>query len=105
MRVEFGIWDHFERRPGVPVADQFAQKIALLQAAEQLGFVGYHIAEHPLTPLDLAPSPSIFLAALAQATTTLRVGSMVHCLPLYHPVRLVQEICMLDQISRGRLDL
>jgi alkanesulfonate monooxygenase SsuD/methylene tetrahydromethanopterin reductase-like flavin-dependent oxidoreductase (luciferase family) len=105
MRVEFGIWDHFERRPGIAVADQFAQKIDLLQAAEQLGFRAYHIAEHHLTPLDLAPSPTVFLAALAQATKRLRVGSMVHCLPLYHPVRLVQEICMLDQISNGRFDL
>ena len=105
MRIEFGIWDHFERRASVPVADQYHQKIELLRAAEQLGFYGYLVAEHHLSPLDLAPSPSIFLAALAQATRTLRVGSLVHVLPLYHPVRLVQELCMLDQISRGRLDV
>ena len=105
MRIEFGIWDHFERRSDVAVADQYQQKIDLLQAAEQLGFYGYLVAEHHLSPLDLAPSPSIFLAALAQATRTLRIGSLVHVLPLYHPVRLVQEFCMLDQISRGRLDI
>src|SRR3954451_11117928 len=104
MRLEFGIWDHFERRPDISPADQYQQKIELLQAAEQLGFYAYHVAEHHLSPLDLAPSPSVFLAALAQATRTLRIGSLVHVLPLYHPVRLVQEICMLDQLSRGRLD-
>lgn len=105
MEITFGIWDHFENQQGVPVGQQYAEKIRLLCEAERLGFVGYHIAEHHLTSLDLAPSPNVFLAALAQATSRLRVGSMVHVLPLYHPVRLVQEFCMLDNLSAGRLDI
>jgi alkanesulfonate monooxygenase SsuD/methylene tetrahydromethanopterin reductase-like flavin-dependent oxidoreductase (luciferase family) len=104
MQVDFGIWDHFERRPGLTVERQYQEKIRLLQEAERLGFTGYHVAEHHLTPLDLAPSPNVFLAALAQATSRLRVGTIVHILPLYHPVRLVQELCMLDNLSGGRLD-
>lgn len=103
--VTFGIWDHFERRPEVPVARQYQDKIALLQQAEQLGFHAYQVAEHHLTSLDLAPSPNVFLAALAQATTRLRLGTMVSVAPLYHPVRLAQEICMLDHLSGGRLEL
>jgi alkanesulfonate monooxygenase SsuD/methylene tetrahydromethanopterin reductase-like flavin-dependent oxidoreductase (luciferase family) len=105
VQIRFGVWDHFERRPRLPLDVQFQEKIALLQEAEQLGFVGYHIAEHHLTPLDMAPSPNVFLAALAQATTRLRIGTLVYILPLYHPVRLVQEICMLDNLSGGRLDV
>jgi alkanesulfonate monooxygenase SsuD/methylene tetrahydromethanopterin reductase-like flavin-dependent oxidoreductase (luciferase family) len=105
VRLELGIWDHFERRPGLSAHAQYAEKIALLQEAEQHGYRGYHLAEHHLSPLDLAPSPFLFLAALAQATTTLRVGTLVSILPLYQPVRLVQEVCMLDQLSGGRLDL
>jgi len=104
VQIDFGIWDHFERRRDVPVPQQYREKIALLREAEGFGFYCYHIAEHHLTPLDLAPSPNVFLAAVAQATSRLRVGSMVHILPLYHPVRLVQEICMLDNISDGRID-
>ena len=53
----------------------------------------------------MAPSPSVFLAAVAQRTKRLRFGPMVYCLPLYHPLRLAEEICMLDQMSGGRLDL
>jgi alkanesulfonate monooxygenase SsuD/methylene tetrahydromethanopterin reductase-like flavin-dependent oxidoreductase (luciferase family) len=102
--INFGIWDHFERRKGVPIAQQYRDKIRLLQHAEKLGFYAYHVAEHHLTPLDLAPSPNVFLAALAQATTTLRFGTMVYIAPLYHPIRLVQEICMLDNMSGGRLE-
>ena len=53
----------------------------------------------------MAPSPSVFLAAVAQRTENLRFGPMVYALPLYHPLRLAEEICMLDQMSGGRLDL
>ena len=103
--IRFGIWDHFERRPGLSVHEQYQQKIALLQEAERLNFYAYHLAEHHLSPLDLAPSPAIFLAALAQATQRLHIGTMVHILPLYHPVRLAQEIAMLDNLSGGRLEV
>ena len=103
MNIDFGVWDHFERRSDAPAHQQYAEKIEFVREAEHLGFSHYHIAEHHLTPLDLAPSPSVFLAALAQATSRIRLGTGVYCLPLYHPVRLVQELCMLDNIAGGRL--
>jgi alkanesulfonate monooxygenase SsuD/methylene tetrahydromethanopterin reductase-like flavin-dependent oxidoreductase (luciferase family) len=53
----------------------------------------------------MAPSPSVFLAAVAQRTRRLRFGPLVYALPLYHPLRLIEEICMLDQMSGGRLDI
>ena len=65
----------------------------------------YHLAEHHATPLGMAPSPSVFLAAVAQRTTRLRFGPLVYTLNLYHPLRLIDEICMLDQMSGGRLEL
>ena len=53
----------------------------------------------------MAPSPSVFLAAVAQRTKRLRFGPMIYALPLYHPLRMIEEICMLDQMSGGRLDV
>jgi alkanesulfonate monooxygenase SsuD/methylene tetrahydromethanopterin reductase-like flavin-dependent oxidoreductase (luciferase family) len=53
----------------------------------------------------MAPSPSVFLSAIAQRTSRLRFGPMVYTLAMYHPLRVLEEICMLDQMSRGRLDL
>src|SRR5262249_25879162 len=52
-----------------------------------------------------APSPSVFLSAVAQRTRRLRFGPLVWAMPLHHPLRLIEEICMLDQLSRGRLEL
>jgi len=65
----------------------------------------YHIAEHHGTPLGLASSPLLFLSAVSQRTHRLRFGPLVLPLPLYHPLRVYEEICMLDNLSRGRLEL
>ena len=67
-------------------------------------FYAYHLAEHHATPLGCASSPGLFLAAVAQRTTKLRFGPMVYLLPFYHPLRLIEEICMLDQMSGGRFE-
>jgi alkanesulfonate monooxygenase SsuD/methylene tetrahydromethanopterin reductase-like flavin-dependent oxidoreductase (luciferase family) len=53
----------------------------------------------------MAPSPSVFLAAVAERTRRLRFGPLVWPMPLHHPLRLIEEICMLDQLSGGRLDI
>src|SRR5580692_11625235 len=48
---------------------------------DRLGFYAYHVAEHHATPLGMAPSPGIWLAAIAQRTTQLRFGALVYLLP------------------------
>jgi alkanesulfonate monooxygenase SsuD/methylene tetrahydromethanopterin reductase-like flavin-dependent oxidoreductase (luciferase family) len=90
---------------GVPLGQQFESRLSLLEACDGYGFHAYHLAEHHGTPLGLAPSPGVFLAAVAQRTKRLRFGPLVYSLPLYHPIRLIEEICMLDQMSGGRFEL
>lgn len=80
-------------------------RLTLAERAEAAGFWGYHKSEHHLTPLDHAPSIAIFLAALAQRTSRMRLCSLVHMLPFYHPLRLYEEVCMLDHLSGGRFEL
>src|ERR671939_230765 len=53
----------------------------------------------------MAPSPAVFLASIAQRTKRLRFGPLVFALPLHHPLRVLEEICMLDHLSHGRLDI
>lgn len=104
MEIEFGIFDHIDQRDE-PLTQTFAERIEFIRAAEQGDIRGYHLAEHHGTPLGMAPSPNIFLSAVAQATTRIRLGAMVYLLPLYIPLRLIEEICMLDHLSNGRLDI
>ena len=102
--MNFGIFDHLDDS-GLPPAEHFENRLRLIEEYDRCGFGSYHIAEHHGTPLGLAPSPAVFLAAVAQRCRRLRFGPLVFLLPLYHPLRLIEEICMLDQMSGGRLEL
>lgn len=101
--MKFGVFDHMDEAD-VPLGRQFEERLKLIEAYDRLGFYAYQVAEHHGTPLGLAPSPGIFLAAVAQRTKRLRFGPLVYSLPLYHPIRLIEEICMLDQLSGGRFE-
>jgi alkanesulfonate monooxygenase SsuD/methylene tetrahydromethanopterin reductase-like flavin-dependent oxidoreductase (luciferase family) len=73
--------------------------------ADEAGIYGYHIAEHHHSPLCLAPNQSVFLAAAAQRTKRLKIGTLVYVLPLYQPIRILEEICMVDRLSNGRIQV
>lgn len=103
--MRFGVFDHVDRNARVPLGQFYADRLALVEAYDRAGFYGYHVAEHHATPLGLAPSPSVYLSAVAQRTERLRFGPLVYTLPQYHPIRLLDEICMLDQLSGGRFML
>src|SRR5471030_1934588 len=106
--MKFGIFDHMDRAgngAGADLGRQFDERLRLVELYEKSGFYAYHLAEHHATPLGMSPSPSVFLSAVAQRTTRLRFGPLVYLLPLYHPLRLIEEVCMLDQMSGGRFEL
>jgi alkanesulfonate monooxygenase SsuD/methylene tetrahydromethanopterin reductase-like flavin-dependent oxidoreductase (luciferase family) len=102
--MEFGVFDHLDRND-LPLGKFYEMRLKIIAAYDRGGFFSYHVAEHHATPVGMAPSPGVFLSAVAQRTHRLRFGPLVYLLPLYHPLRLIEEICMLDQMSGGRLDL
>jgi len=102
--MKFGIFDHMDRNT-LLLGEQYEQRLKLIEAYERTGFDCYHIAEHHATPLGMAPSPSVFLAAIAQRTKRLKFGPLVYTLPMYHPLRAAEEICMLDHLSNGRMQV
>src|SRR5215467_14044792 len=102
--MEFGVFDHIDR-DGQALRDFYATRLRIVEHCERAGFTAYHIAEHHGTPLGLAPSPGLFLSAAIQRTTRMRLGPLVFILPLYDPLRLIEEIAMLDQMSGGRFEL
>jgi alkanesulfonate monooxygenase SsuD/methylene tetrahydromethanopterin reductase-like flavin-dependent oxidoreductase (luciferase family) len=104
MALRFGIFDQLEQPGGMPLHELYRQHMDLAVRAEDAGFWGYHKSEHHLIPLDAAPSINLYLAALAQRTSRIRLCSLVHLLPFYHPIRLAEELCMLDHLSGGRLE-
>lgn len=101
--MKFGVFDHVDDS-GLPLAEHLEARLRMAEVYDACGYHAYHVAEHHGTPLGHAPSPGILLAALSQRTRRLRFGPLVYLLPLYHPLRLVEEICMLDALSGGRLE-
>jgi alkanesulfonate monooxygenase SsuD/methylene tetrahydromethanopterin reductase-like flavin-dependent oxidoreductase (luciferase family) len=102
--MKFAVFDHLDRS-GPDLGRQYEERLRLIELYEWAGFHAYHVAEHHGTPLGSAPSPGLFLAAVAQRTEKLRFGPLAYPLGLYHPLRLIEEICMLDTMSDGRLEL
>lgn len=100
--LKFGIFDHLDST-GEALGVMLERRLGLIELVEQEGYAGYHLAEHHSTPLGMAASPSVFLASAFARTRKLRIGPLVYVLPLYHPLRLYEEICMLDHLSGGRL--
>ncbi|MCI0786980.1 MAG: LLM class flavin-dependent oxidoreductase [Chloroflexi bacterium] len=100
--MKFGIFDHVERRDDVALDRQYADRLELIAQADRGGIYGYHVAEHHHSPLSMVPSQGLYLAAIAAKTERINFGPLVYVLPLYHPIRLVEEICMVDNLSGGR---
>jgi alkanesulfonate monooxygenase SsuD/methylene tetrahydromethanopterin reductase-like flavin-dependent oxidoreductase (luciferase family) len=103
--LRFGIFDWIDENKGLALGEVYEQRLRMLELADEAGIWGYHLAEHHGTPLAVSPSPNLFLTAAAQRTTRLRLGPMVQLLPLYNPLRNIEEACFLDNISGGRLEL
>lgn len=104
MKVEFGVIDHVDRQDE-PIGKTYESRLKLLELYDKAGFTTFHITEHHCTPLGLAPSPMIFLAAASRITEQIRFAPLVLIATLYNPLRLAAEICMLDHLTKGRFEI
>src|ERR1700735_3816909 len=102
--MKIGLFDHVELGER-PLAALFDERLQFAAAADAAGIYSLHVAEHHATPLNMVPVPGVYLGAVARATKRMRLGPLVYLLPLYSPLRLIEEICMLDHLSYGRLDV
>jgi len=102
--MKFGLFDHVEDGER-PLATLFDERLVFARAADDAGIYCLHVAEHHATPLNMVPVPGIYLGAVARATKRMRLGPLVYLLPLYSPLRLIEEICILDHLSYGRMEV
>ncbi len=102
MRV--GLFDHIAIGEK-PLSKVYDERIAFHAAADEAGFYCVHIAEHHCAPICMVPSPSVYLGIAARATKNIKLGPLCYLLPLYTPLRMIEEICMLDHLSNGRMEI
>ncbi|MGH3239217.1 MAG: LLM class flavin-dependent oxidoreductase [Spirillospora sp.] len=77
------------------------------ELGDELGFTGFWLGEHHFDAegSDQLPNPVMMLADLAARTTRMRLGIAAIGLPLWHPIRLAEDLAMLDHFSKGRVDV
>ncbi|MFL2645267.1 MAG: LLM class flavin-dependent oxidoreductase [Dehalococcoidia bacterium] len=106
MGLQFGVFDHIEPTPGVDLNSLYKHRLDQIEMFDKAGFYGYHLAEHHTPAVhSLAPSQNVFLSAASQRTSHIKLCPTIYVLPLHHPLRLIEEICMLDHLSDGRLEI
>lgn len=95
------------QNPNNHVSDQevYSNELRLAEMAEPLGFESIWSVEHHFTDYTMCPDPLQFLTYMAGRTTTAKLGTMVVVLPWHDPMRVAEQISVLDNLSGGRLIL
>lgn len=104
MDLEFGLFDTFPEASRHDLTAAYEAHIAFAALGERLGYKYYFFIEHQNARFPVITSPCVYLGALAAATSTMRLGAMVFQLPMHHPIRLAQDVAMVDHLSRGRIE-
>lgn len=102
--MKVGLFDHVDKSDR-SFATQLDERLQLVQRADEAGFYCYHVAEHHASPLNMVPAPAAYMGAVARLTKRIHIGPLVYLLPLYSPLRLAEEICILDHLSKGRFEI
>ena len=104
MDLQFGLFDTFSEAASEDLTANYEQHIADAVRIEALGYEYYFFIEHQNARFPVITSPAVYLGAVAAATRTLRFGAMVFQIPMHHPIRLAQDVAMVDHLSRGRIE-
>ena len=100
----FGLFDHIE---GIPGDSPRRSSWTAWTSSARLIRRGSRASTSPSTTgrdLSMAPNQDVFIAAASQITDTIRLGPMVKLLPMHHPMQVIEDMCVLDHLTNGRLD-
>jgi len=107
MSLRFGVIYDFRRVPGsrISMPDLYAQVLDQVERVDALGFDHVWLTEHHFVDDGYLPSPLTVSGAIAARTERVQIAQDVLLLPHYHPVRLAEDLAVLDNLSRGRMML
>jgi alkanesulfonate monooxygenase SsuD/methylene tetrahydromethanopterin reductase-like flavin-dependent oxidoreductase (luciferase family) len=100
--MKVGVALNMLQKPGRSDADVFLEHMALGDLAEPLGFDSLFALEHHFTGYAMSPSPTQLLSYYAGRTRRITLGTAVIVLPWHDPVRVAEQIALLDVMSGGR---
>jgi luciferase family oxidoreductase group 1 len=103
--MKLSVLDQSPVAAGTPPAQALANSIDLARRCEQLGYARYWVAEHHASPALAGAAPEILIAAIASATSSIRVGSGGVMLPHYSPLKVAEQFSALAGLFPDRIDL
>lgn len=103
--MTFGLFFLNSVAPWKTDAEELRNGLDQIKYADELGFHSAWIAEHNARAYGVVGSTSVYLAAAAAVTKNIKLGSAVTRLPLHHPLKLAEDMALVDIISDGRLYL
>lgn len=101
--LRFGIFLPPMHKTGVNPTLALHRDLELMELLDRLGYDEAWIGEHHSAGSELIASPEVFIAAAAERTTHIKLGTGVNSLPYHHPLILADRIVMLDHLTRGRM--
>jgi alkanesulfonate monooxygenase SsuD/methylene tetrahydromethanopterin reductase-like flavin-dependent oxidoreductase (luciferase family) len=103
--VKVGVLQFFswpERR--VPLETVYARALERIEVMDREGYDAVWLAEHHFSSYSVCPSVHLMGIHVAARTRRLRIGTAVSLAAFYHPLRLAEEVALLDVLSEGRVD-
>ncbi len=110
MKLKIDVFDVLSDRTAAMNSERYQrriqQSVSEVTRCEELGYDTYWWGEHHFQEVgwEIMPNPVLFLAYLAGVTSRIRLGTAVAILPQWNPVRLAEDICLVDHLSRGRVE-
>ncbi len=101
--MRFGVFLPPMHKTGLNPTLALHRDLELVQWLDQLGYAEAWVGEHHSAGSELIASPEVFIAAAAQRTTNIKLGTGVNSLPYHHPFVLADRIVMLDHLTQGRM--
>ncbi|MEX0663293.1 MAG: LLM class flavin-dependent oxidoreductase [Acidimicrobiia bacterium] len=104
--TRFAVFDHIAHKNNITVNERLKEFVWEVRLADELGLDYYFTAEHHFSrDFGLSPSQPITLATIAQNSERIRFGPMTYQIPISQPLRVAEEVLILDHMSNGRLEV
>ncbi len=103
--MQFAHFSHIWAKPGMTPHQRYEELWGELALCDELGFDYSFCVEHHFRPDESwISSPSLYAVGAGARTKRMRIGPMGYIVPLYHPLRLAEEIAIVDQMLGGRME-
>ena len=103
--MKFGTFFFFQYSPGQEPKQIIHNELDQMVWSEELGFDHIWLTEHHFIDYGLSVAPPLLAAPAAARTSSIRIGTAACILPFHNPIRLAEQLALVDIISNGRLDV